>query len=207
MAPLTVALDLRHPFSFLALEPTIRFALETGVAVDWLPIRGQSLRPPSEPAPGDDRSIRHRRARARMIAREIEVYGAAAGLEIVEPYRDGPADAAEWAWLWVRDQQPDRLEAFLRELFRRYWRGDLDPTALPEVVNVLEGLGCEVSAFRAWTQGAAARRAHAAAAATLAGMGVNQGPAYVLDGEVFYGRQHLPMLRWILDGRSGPGPI
>ena len=25
--------------------------------------------------------------------------------------------------------------------------------------------------------------------------------------EIFIGRQHLPMIGWILDGRVGPGPI
>ena len=37
--------------------------------------------------------------------------------------------------------------------------------------------------------------------------GLHQTPAYVVEHEVFYGRQHLPMIRWILAGRKGPGPI
>ena len=28
-----------------------------------------------------------------------------------------------------------------------------------------------------------------------------------VDGEYFVGRQHLPMIRWILEGRQGAGPI
>jgi 2-hydroxychromene-2-carboxylate isomerase len=34
-----------------------------------------------------------------------------------------------------------------------------------------------------------------------------QAPGFVVEDEVFYGRQHLPMIRWILEGRSGPVPI
>jgi 2-hydroxychromene-2-carboxylate isomerase len=37
--------------------------------------------------------------------------------------------------------------------------------------------------------------------------GLFQVPAYLVEEEVFYGRQHLPMIRWILAGRSGPIPI
>jgi len=28
-------------------------------------------------------------------------------------------------------------------------------------------------------------------------------PTYVIDGEVFFGREHLPRIRWMLTGRSG----
>ena len=44
-------------------------------------------------------------------------------------------------------------------------------------------------------------------AAELQERGLFQVPAYLVEEEVFYGRQHLPMIRWILAGRSGPIPI
>ena len=31
-------------------------------------------------------------------------------------------------------------------------------------------------------------------------------PTYVVDREVFFGREHLPMVRWLLEGRQGPAP-
>ena len=31
-------------------------------------------------------------------------------------------------------------------------------------------------------------------------------PGYVLEGEYFFGREHLPMVRWILAGRQGGAP-
>ena len=34
----------------------------------------------------------------------------------------------------------------------------------------------------------------------LAGQGVSFSPTYLLDGEPFQGRQHLPLLRSLLDG-------
>ena len=44
-------------------------------------------------------------------------------------------------------------------------------------------------------------------AATLAEAGVGGVPAYLTCGEVFLGRQHLPMIRWLLEGEKGPVPI
>ena len=31
-------------------------------------------------------------------------------------------------------------------------------------------------------------------------------PGYVLEGEYYFGREHLPMVRWMLTGRKGASP-
>ena len=116
-ARLTVVLDIRDPRAFLALAPAIAFGRELGVAINWLPLAAEPLRPPSAPGPDDDRGVRHRRHRAQMIAREIAVYAQSQGLTLEEPYRNAPADAAHQAWLWMRAQARQGLEAdrpFLR---------------------------------------------------------------------------------------------
>ncbi|MDH3686934.1 MAG: DsbA family protein [Myxococcales bacterium] len=203
---LTVALDIRHPFAYLALGPTIELRRETGVEIDWLPVRTQPLRTPSVPAPDDDRGVRHKRHRAEMIAREIAVYADAQGLRIESPYRDGPTAALHSAWLWIRVHAPDVLETFLERAFARYWALDLDPHSLDEVVTLAGGCGLDEGAIRAWTAGKG-KDADDRIAAELAEAGVFQTPAYLLGDEVFYGRQHLPMIRWLLEGRRGPAPI
>ena len=42
--------------------------------------------------------------------------------------------------------------------------------------------------------------------AQLHGAGIFGVPTYVIDGEVFFGREHLPAVRWLLGGRQGPVP-
>ena len=37
--------------------------------------------------------------------------------------------------------------------------------------------------------------------------GVFDVPSYSLDGEIFLGRQHLPMIRWLLSDRRGQPPV
>ena len=37
--------------------------------------------------------------------------------------------------------------------------------------------------------------------------GLARAPTTLIDAEVFVGRQHLPMIRWILAGQDGPPPI
>jgi 2-hydroxychromene-2-carboxylate isomerase len=205
-AKLLVALDLRDPFSYLALGPTIALAAETGVSVDWLPIHGHTLVAPSSPAADDDRGVRHRRARAEMIAREIVVYSEAQGLDIQSPYRDGSSDAVDAAWLWIRLTNESGLIGFLDAVFRKYWTNDLDPESNDDVSNLVESLELDSVAFQRWalSEGVDAVRS---VATDLAELGMHQAPAYRIDGEIYYGRQHLPMIRWVLGGRSGEGPI
>ncbi len=222
---LTVLLDVRNPFCFLALGPAMAFGESMGIEIDWLPLAVPPLRPPSAPGRDDrkeaegptrsepqasqareDRGVLHRRHRARALAREIDTYAAAQGLVLKDPYRDGDAEAAQLGWLWVRDRQRARLAPYLTELFRRYWALELDASSLEAVAALVEQVAGDGGAFRDWSldQGPAAAEA---LAGELRERGLFGVPGYVVEDEVFVGRQHLPMIRWILEGRSGPVPI
>ncbi len=37
--------------------------------------------------------------------------------------------------------------------------------------------------------------------------GIFDVPSYLIDGEIFLGRQHLPMIRWLLSDRRGQPPV
>ncbi len=37
--------------------------------------------------------------------------------------------------------------------------------------------------------------------------GIFDSPAYHYEGERFQGRQHLPLLRWLMGGRQGAPPV
>lgn len=205
-APVTVLLDVRHPLAYLALAPAAALADELGIDFDWLPLVAQPLNAPSEPAPGDDRGILHRRHRARAIAREISTYAAAQGLVLRDYYRDGDPSAVNLGWLFARERHPDRLLPFLTEAFRAYWAQELDASSEPQVAKILDELGADGEAYRAWCadEGGAAA---AAVAAALRDRGLASVPCYLVGDEVFVGRQHLPMIRWVLGGCAGPGPV
>jgi 2-hydroxychromene-2-carboxylate isomerase len=205
-APLSVLLDVRHPLAYLALRPAIAFGKTGGIAINWLPLTVPTLKPPGPEVAADDRSGRHRRYRAQAIAREIETYGAAQGLVIRDFYRSDDAEAATLAWLWVRDRHPDRLEDFLLALLRGYWSLEVDVARAESVAALIDEWAEGGKAFVAWSRSEGPPAA-AALAAELRGHGLFQVPAYVVGDEVFYGRQHLAMIAWILHGRTGPVPI
>ena len=199
----TVLLDVRSPGGYLALHPTRALSRELGTPIDWLPIQVPPLQPPSEPGPDDDRGTRHRRYRAEALAREIAVYAEAQGLVMRDPYRAPDPTAVHLGWLWLRERSPDALFGFLARAFRAYWALELD-SADPAAVAPL--LGEHADGYREWCEddGPATARL---LAETLKERGLFGSPTHLVAEEVFLGRQHLPMIRWILEGRSGRGPI
>jgi 2-hydroxychromene-2-carboxylate isomerase len=206
IAPLTVVLDIRNPLAYLGLAPAIALGRERELAINWLPIAAMPLRSPTRPGPNDDRGVRHRRHRANMIAREIAIYAEAQGLVINEPYRSAPADGANLAWLWMRAHAPASLETFLVEIFRRYWALELDASDPREAARVIASLGEDDAGFMQWA-GSEGSGAFEGIPAELAAAGIAGAPTYWTCDQVFVGRQHLPMIRWLLDGKEGAAPI
>ena len=205
-ARLSVLLDMRHPLAYLALQPTLELARSLELELNWLPIVVPPLRQPSLANPSDDRGLRHRRFRAEAIAREIETYAEAQGLLLREYYRDADPSALNLAWLWLRERHPSQLPSFLDAVFRAYWTLELSPDDPAAMARWIQSLTGDAREFRAWCSGDGAVHL-AALAGELRDRGLSGTPCYVVEDEVFLGRQHLPMIRWILTGRSGPVPI
>lgn len=206
-ARLTALFDLRQPLAYLALHPTLELGRAARLEINWLPTRVPALKAPSEPGPNDDRGVRHRRFRAQEVAREIETYGEAQGLVLRDYYRDPDATAANVGWLWVRAQAPARVADYLGALFRAYWAVELDPSDEKAVGEIIASLGIDATGLEAWQRD----RGPATLSAlytVLEERGLTAGsPAYWIDDEFFWGGQHLDMIRWILAGRQGRGPI
>ena len=206
-AVLVVALDLRNPYSHLALGPTLELARSGEARIDWRPFEEAHLpRPPGPEPEARDRGARHRRYRAQYRVREIQTYAATQGIVLREPQRAAPTPGAHLAWLWLRAEHPERLPDFLLALFRGYGALELDVADAGALAALLTRVGADAGRFAAWArdEGDAALEAHQRA---LREAGVFQTPTYLLEGEPFVGRQHLPLLRWRLAGGRGPVPI
>jgi 2-hydroxychromene-2-carboxylate isomerase len=107
--------------------------------------------------------------------------------------------------LYVRAKAPQRGGAFAERMFELVWK--LADVAKPEAVDgVLTGIGVEPRAFRDFAAGDGPRQL-AALQAELEALGLHTVPAYLIGGEPFLGRQHLPMVEWLLTGRAGLPPI
>lgn len=195
--PLAVVLDIKDPHSYLAKDPTYALADEMGVEIDWLPYVSRPLRRHS--AQDEDRGSRHRRFRTAYVERSIVRYAGVRGITIRNIYRAPDSSLAGMGMLAAGEHSERALRNYLDRIFRQYWAEDLDIEDADVIAGLLAAAGVVDFDFDA------AR--FEALQDSLAQAGVFGTPAYLVDGEIFLGRAHLPMIRWLLSGRADHPPI
>ncbi len=201
-----VCIDFKNPKAYLALRPTFALEDELGIGFDWWPVPVSAMSRPQPEQPNEDRGTRHRRIRALYYARDLRRYASVYGLELGDLHRDPDVAVASIGMLWVKARAPNALRSYLSAVFERYWQERLQLDDVGAIEAVLRDVGADASGFRQYA-GAEGRASFDAAAAGLRGAGIFDVPAYVLEGETFFGRQHLPMVRWLLTGKRGEPPI
>ena len=184
---ITAYTDVRSPFTFVAKAEVYRWEEDFGVAVDWWPYT-TPLEAAFGPAQGRDerqlRKIKYTYMHVRRIA-------ASQGLTIRGTKRIFDPTPAHVALLQARDDGIFR--AFHDHVFERVFRRELDPDDPDHVGTALAELGGNVDAWsRRLANGAAEldainRRAEA--------RGVFGVPSFILDGELFWGTDTLPLVR------------
>lgn len=193
-AGLTILIDPALPESHLAFAPTRAMINELGILATWLPVRSElpraTVRDNETPY-----QVRRRVARERYAARERARYFAG-----IRETASGDAALARSAILWCAGRaDPGR---FCETLLRRVWIDGVDFEAAVSEALTETGNG---DGFEAFAQTAA--DALQALEAEVTELGLYRGPAYVVNGETFQGREHLPLIRWRLLGETGTPPV
>ena len=202
----TVCIDFKNPKSYLALQSTYALEAELGVALEWLPLLVAPLSRPHAAQPGEDRGTRHRRKRAHYIEDDIRRYAKIYGLELADLHRNPDASVASIGLLWVNERSPATRRAYVDWVFERYWSGQLNIENAAAIGALLHEVGAEVVGWDAYVSGRG-REVLDATCTRLRDAGLFDVPGYIVENEIFFGRQHLPMIRWILSGRRDEPPI
>jgi len=208
---LTVCVDFKSPQSYLASEPICRLIDELGIVADWQPVLVPPLKRPPAARPDDDRGIRHRRARALYVEHDIRRYARSRGLTVADPYLDPDSSIAAMGLLWCKAKAPDTVRRYVDLVFEGLWERRHDLAERETVAELLAAAGAPTAG---WDSFAASpgRLQLDHLQAGLAGAGVFLAPALVVrlgdaDPEMFLGRAHLPMVRWLLTDKRGVAPI
>lgn len=185
---LTVAIDFKSPASYLALEPTLDLAQQTGVPIDWLPF---SVRPFTIPEEKTDETVGERHRRVRAIARRDTHLHYAAVQGIPMHFSETPA-GSETALAAMAAIQGDPVP-FIRAAFAAYWteQADLDDEAV--VGALFSSIGTPLPAMQS------ARAKLLSIRANAEDSGIFEAPSYVIADQLFVGREHLPWIRSLIE--------
>ena len=209
-APLIVYLDFKSPYAYLAKDPTRQLARDFGIAVDWRPL---TLDIPSylgsakvndagkvveqNRTPRQWQGVRYAYMDAKRYARlkDILLYG---------PKKIWDSSLAAVGLLWTRSDSAVQGR-YMDSVYERFWRRELDIEDARVVAAAIADAGGDGDGYLRYLAGAG-RAQHDALQARLHDAGIFGVPTYVVAGEIFFGREHLPMVRWLLGERRGPAP-
>jgi 2-hydroxychromene-2-carboxylate isomerase len=210
-ADLIVYLDLKSPYAFIAKDPTRAMAARLAVTVDWRPLTLDipsylgSARLDKRGRVAESRRSESQWTSVRYAYADARRYAKLQGYTLRGTEKIWDTTLAHIGFLWARAQGSAVLDAYLDEAYARFWRRDLDVEDLNVVSATLAGAGAEVDGFADYASGAG-RALHDAMQTTIFDAGVFGVPTYVVEGERYFGREHLPRVRWLLTGRRGPAP-
>ena len=209
-APLIVYLDFKSPYAYLAKDPTRQLEQDYGIAIDWRPL---TLNIPSylgsarvndagkvveeNRTPRQWQGVRHAYMDAKRYARlkDIVLYG---------PKKIWDSSLAGMGMLWTRADR-NVQQRYMDLVYERFWRRELDIEDAQVIAAAVAEAGGDDAGYLAYLAGEGRQRYDALQAA-LHPAGIFGVPTYVTGGEIFFGREHLPMVRWLLGGRQGPAP-
>ncbi len=210
-APLIVYIDYKSPYAFVAVDPTYARADQLGIEIDWRPL---TLDIPSYlgSARLDDRGrvVENNRTPqqwtgVRYAYRDARRYAALMGYTLRGTVKIWDTSLVHIGMMWAKRQGADILRGYTNRVYTRFWRRELDAEDAGVVRSVLADAGAQMDAFEVFLAGAG-RAEHDAMQARIFDAGIFGVPSYVVDGELFFGREHLPMVRWLLLGRRGAAP-
>jgi 2-hydroxychromene-2-carboxylate isomerase len=98
--------------------------------------------------------------------------------------------------LYAQQESRDVFRRYNDIVFDRFWRHDLDIEAPDAIAHVLREAGCRRSDFPEWLPEGLKDVSRVSRDAE--NIGVFGVPSFIVDGELFWGREHLPDIRAML---------
>jgi 2-hydroxychromene-2-carboxylate isomerase len=203
---LTVYTDYKSPYAYLAKDAVWALA-EASVTLDINPYIldiPQYLGSARVDAAGnvlEENRNAHQWRRVRYSYMDCRREARKQGLIIRGTQKIWDSSLAAAGMLFARRADPAVFRRYHDIVFERFWRRELDIESVPAIAAVLREAGADTADFPDWVQTGLAEVASISRDAEAKGVfGV---PSFILDGELYWGREHLAAIRDLL---AAPAP-
>lgn len=202
---LRLFIDFKSPAAYLALKPALNLIATHGLAVKWLPF---AVKQPVIPAAESDSALddahqltesekkgrTHRRVRAEQRQQMHKLYAALSNTEMHFPTQPMDTDLA----LNVLANLTVDPTEFITRAFTAYWieERDLNDAMVVEQLVHEAGLPFTTALLLPTGMNACLDQAEE--------KGIFEVPAFVLEGQVFIGREHMP---WLAELAANMAPL
>src|SRR5882672_9536983 len=199
----TVYIDYKSPYAYLAKDLAYNLERDFPIRLDWLPYVLDipsflgSARLDAEGRVIEENRNAHQWRRVRYSYMDCRRQARKRGLVIRGPQKIWDSTTAAIGMLYAKRQGDAVLHTYQDRVFERFWRRELDIEDPAVITAVLAEAGADTTGFVAYIAGnGRAELTGICRAAEEAGVfGV---PSFVVDGELFWGSEHLPDIRAML---------
>jgi 2-hydroxychromene-2-carboxylate isomerase len=199
----TVYIDYKSPYAYLAKDLAYELARDFPVRLDWQPyvldipsFLGSARLDKSGRVVEENRNG-HQWRRVRYSYLDCRRQARKRGLTIRGPQKIWNSQIALIGMLYAKRQGEAVLRRYHDLTFERFWKRELDIEDPAVVTAVLAEVGADASGFASYLAGEGSaelqRRCREAEEKGVFGV-----PSFIVDGELFWGREHLPDIRDML---------
>ena len=209
--PLVVYIDLKSPYAFISILPTRDMAAALGVQIAWRPFTLDipsylgSARLDKQGRVASSKRTPQQWTGVRYAYRDARRYAGLRDKTLRGTEKIWDSSLAGIAMLWAKQQGTEVFDRFLDCLYPPFWRRELDIEDRSVLETVLRQAGASVQGFESFAAGPG-RRQHDTLNRDAFDAGVFGVPTYLVADEMWFGREHLPRIAWLLAGAEGPAP-
>ena len=209
--PLILYIDFKSPYAYLAKDPAYAIEDDLGIEIDWRPLTLDipsylgSARLDAQGKVAESNRTPQQWSGVKYAYRDARRYASLRGLTIRGTTKIWDSSLAGIGMQWAKLQGRKILRGYIDRVYDRFWKRELNIEDPAVIERVLVEAGADLNGFAAYHTGAG-RADNDRIQAQIFEAGVFGVPSFIVDGELFFGREHLPRIRWLLTGRRGPAP-
>ena len=210
-SPVIVYIDFKSPYAYLAVEPTRQLEQQLGVEFDWRPFvldipsyLGSARLDSSGNVAEQNRSaiqwrgIKYAYADCRRYARIHKQ-----NIRGTEKIWD--TNLVSTAMLWVKQYGRKALDDFIDRVYLPFWKRELDLEDLATINALIESCADDKNNFTAWMENVG-MKANFKLQREAFEAGIHGVPTFVVNNELYFGREHLPRIEWLLGDKLSQAP-
>ena len=198
----TVYTDYKSPYAYLAKDPAYELERDLPVRLEWLPYVLDipaylgSARVAADGTVLEENRNAHQWRRVRYSYMDCRREARKRGLVIRGPQKIWDSSLAAAGMLHAKRAGAAIFRRYNDTVFERFWKRELDIEDTSAIGAVLREAGADGAAFA--VAAPTLREEVAAISRAAEADGVFGVPSFVVNGELFWGREHLPDIRAML---------
>lgn len=198
-----IYIDFKSPYAYLAIDSSIKFAKHNKLEINWLPFVLEIPDFLGSAKVDDQRNIiennrnPHQWRRVKYSYMDCRRYANIRDITIRGPQKIWDTQLISIALLWIKNNHYELTELFIKYVFEKFWKRELDIEDNNVITNILKHIGISTNGFKEWSINGGKKELE-----VIIEKGHEKGvfgvPSYYFDNELFWGREHLPMIEAII---------